>query len=616
MTPEMALRDAERALREQRHDDCERLCLEVLARQPRNLPATVLLGISRTRRGDPQAALEPLWKGVQLGPDSFEAWLWLGIAQKDVGRTAEAIRSLEKSARLAPGNPNTLRTLGLAHLDQSNGPAAVACLRDAVAAGARDAATYHQLAVAYQAVGDTARAVKSYQKALALDPKSADSWVMLGNLYLETARREEAISAFLAAHRLNPDTARGQIQLARAYREQGRLADAEEALGKAQTLEPDNTEALELISNLMQQMGRFGPAKEAIERAIELNPDQPRFYLNRTSCARTTEADRPLVARMAALAAREHSLEGRRNLHYALGKAYDDLGDPEAAMRHYDAANEAMRGLMGGRPFDREAHRTMFDRKIATYTREWLERNRSAGDPSKRPFFIVGMIRSGTSLTEQILSAHPQVAGGGEVPYWFERSRGKIGPTVALDGSILAADRLKELQEGYLELLEEIGGDRERTTDKMPNNYLFLGDLHLLFPNAKIVHCRRHPVDNCISIYTTPYRGPLDFAHDKANIVFVYREYLRLMEHWRSVLPPESMLEVDYEALVDHREAETRRMVEFLGLPWDDACLAPESNERVVRTPSLWQVRQPIYRSSVERWRRFEPWLEEFGELF
>jgi tetratricopeptide (TPR) repeat protein len=609
-------RAAEQALREQRYDDCERICEAILARNPRDLAATVLTGISLTRRGRPEAALAPLERGVVLGPSSFEAWLWLGLAQKGAGLVPQAVRSLEEAARLSPGNPTTLRALGLAHLDQSNGAAAVACLREAVASGARDSETYHQLAVAYQSVGDSARAVKAYQKAIALDPSSVDSLVMLGNLYLETARRDEAVEAFLAAHRLNPDSARGQIQLARAYRELGRLEEAESALRRARELEPDNTEALELVSNLLQQMGRFGDAKSAIDRAIEIAPDTPRFYLNRASCSKATEADRGLVGRLERmLAERRNGLQDLRNLHYALGKMHDELGDPERAMGHYDAANEAMRGLMGNQPFDRDTHRSMFDRKIEIYTTSFLREHAGVGDPSHRPVFIVGMIRSGTSLTEQILSSHPAVAGAGELPYWFERSRGTAGPAVGMDGRLLPTERLRGMQQEYRRMLEQVGEGCERTTDKMPNNYLFLGDLHFFFPNAKIVHCRRHPVDNCLSIYTTPYRGPLDFAHDRENIAFVYREYLRLMDHWRSVLPSGAMLEVDYEDLVDDREAATRRMIEFLGLPWDDACLAPEANERVVRTPSLWQVRQPVYRSSVEKWRRFEPWLGAFRDL-
>jgi hypothetical protein len=221
------------------------------------------------------------------------------------------------------------------------------------------------------------------------------------------------------------------------------------------------------------------------------------------------------------------------------------------------------------------------------------------------------MIRSGTSLVEQILSAHPAVVGAGELLYWFQNAPALVSRTA---GSI-NPQTLGETQSGYRDLLRGIGPDARRVTDKMPHNYMFVGEIHAAFPKVRFIHCRRHPVDNCLSIYMTPYQAPLDFAHDKGNITFVYREYQRLVAHWQSVIPADRWLDVDYEELVADPEPTTRQMVEFMGLPWDDACLRPEDNERAVKTPSMWQVRQPVYRTSTERWRKYEPWLGEFREL-
>jgi hypothetical protein len=183
------------------------------------------------------------------------------------------------------------------------------------------------------------------------------------------------------------------------------------------------------------------------------------------------------------------------------------------------------------------------------------------------------------------------------------------------DSSDWNPEGMKSLATRYLALLSTKAPKKARVVDKMPINFAGLGVIHAVFPNAKIIHVRRNPVDTCISIYTTPNRGLTEFGHDRGNIVFAYRQYQRLMEHWRQALPSGTMLEVDYEALVGDREAASRQIVDFVGEAWSDLCLQPEKNARTVVTPSVWQVRQPVYKTSVERWRRFEPWLGAFRAL-
>jgi hypothetical protein len=231
--------------------------------------------------------------------------------------------------------------------------------------------------------------------------------------------------------------------------------------------------------------------------------------------------------------------------------------------------------------------------------------------PDETPVLIVGMPRSGTTLVEQIVSSHHAVAAGGELGFWRERNRAGLG--------IFAADTdpddARRLAEDYLQVLRTISPSAARVTDKLPFNFAHLGIIRQVFPRATIVHCRRHPIDTCLSNFATNFQIPYDFAGDRGSLVFFYRQYQRLMAHWRAVLPAERFIEVDYEVLVADPEPLTRRLVAACGLDWDEACLAPHRNRRAIGTASLWQARQPIYRTSVERWRRYEPWLGELRAL-
>ena len=221
------------------------------------------------------------------------------------------------------------------------------------------------------------------------------------------------------------------------------------------------------------------------------------------------------------------------------------------------------------------------------------------------------MMRSGTTLVEQILSSHSQIGASGENRFWPLNRPALFGSS----GRTLKPSDLPGFGRRYVEALRKVVPSDKHVTDKMPANYEMLGAIHVALPNARIIHMKRNPVDTCISIYATPNRVPIDYAYDRENIVFAYEQYLRLMEHWRTVLPANRFLEVNYEDIVQDRETQARKMLDLIGLDWDEALMHHEQNQRNVITPSLWQVRQPIYTSSVERWRRYEPWLGAFKKL-
>ena len=303
--------------------------------------------------------------------------------------------------------------------------------------------------------------------------------------------------------------------------------------------------------------------------------------------------------------------KARISLHFGLGKAFNDLAEYGEAMRHYDAANGLRARTMR---LDLPALVRLYDDIIRAFPGETLER---AGRPEpapagacELPVLIVGMPRSGTTLVERIVSAHPAVAAGGELPFWSTRIRNmQIGL-----GPISDAAALSKAAEDYGAVLRRIDAHALRVTDKAGANFEGLGLIRLAFPDAQIIHCRRHPIDTALSIYFSNFGGHA-FANDRGDIVFFYRQYEKLMDFWRSVLRPDRFTEVEYERLVADREMQTRRLIDFLGLSWDEACMTPERNARAVQTASVWQARQPVHETSVERWRRYKSWLGELKEL-
>ncbi len=390
---------------------------------------------------------------------------------------------------------------------------------------------------------------------------------------------------------------------------QDRGGEAEDRLRQLLAHDPSNSEAHLVLAYLFTETGRFDEAAASFERSIELAPWQATAYHGLVSSRRMTEADRPLLARIEArLGAADASERQRMTLHFAAGKVLDDLRDYAGAVAHFDAANELRRRLSP--PFDRVYLVQRVDRIVARFTRELFAEHAAMGRGDETPVLVVGMPRSGTTLVERIVSSHPRVGGGGELPFWNER--GSVWADVEMGKLAGAADGLRG---DYLRVLRRIGPDALRVTDKMPFNFLWLGLVHLLFPNARIVHCRRNPIDTCLSIYATQFIQTWGYASDRGDLAFYYRQYLRLMEHWREVLPPDRLLDVDYEDTTSAPEETARRLIAFTGLDWDPACLLPERNPGAVRTASTWQARQPIYRSSVERWRHYEPWLGELRGL-
>ncbi len=473
------------------------------------------------------------------------------------------------------------------------------------------AEAHYDLGICLLRCGRLAKAADSLQRAVELQPGFHAALSQLAHALEQGGKEQEALHAYRKLGRTTDDPFERLYYSAKVAALEGKPDEAEGKLRRLLILKPRYEGPRVLLGKLLSEHGRFEEAASELTKAINTVPTA---FEKLTAIRRMTEADRPLIERMRDLVDGAHlNLESRIAVQFGLGKTFNDLGDYAEAMRYYDAAN-ALRA--NTTHLDRIGLVTRYDSIIARYSAESLDRAAQLRMRSTRrgddvPVFIVGMPRSGTTLADQILSSHPAVAAAGELPFW----KARLGDWQLRPAGSPDSDALIQAAEEYRTLMFAIDPQALRITNKEPKNFELLHLIRLAFPDARIIHCRRHPVDTCLSIFFSNFWAHQDYACNRGDLVFAYRQYERLMDHWRSVLPLDRFTEVDYEALVEDREAETRRLVDFIGLDWHEACLAPERNRHPVKTLSVWQARQPVYKTSVERWRRYEPWLGELRDL-
>ncbi|ABC23013.1 tetratricopeptide repeat-containing sulfotransferase family protein [Rhodospirillum rubrum] len=594
-------------------DQRARLALDrALALRPRAAEALLLRGLVDQRRGDLAAAAEWFRRAIRARKDFADAHLNLGSCLIGLGQTEEALRQFGRAVALAPGMALAHLNLAQALLDQGDLGRARSAIDRARALAPDALPILLARARILAAQEDYEAAGAAWEDCVARAPGDVLVLNDAANFLLEDNRVEDSLALYRRAVALAPTSQEVRKNLIRALMTTGALDEAEaEAVGWLGT-QGEDPRFRRLLGDVLVRAGRFPEARSAYVAAWDALPEDDNIPLGLTATGKMKSGealgDRILERWTAQGAAGVVSAD----IAYAAGKVLDDRQDYDGAFAAFAQAN---RLKAADHPFDADAHDRFVEAVSTVFTPALFERFAGLGSPSETPVLVVGLPRSGTTLVEQIIASHPQAAGAGELTHVsrFEHSlpwrvgeagrRGYPACVAGLDGAIL--DRFTA---HYLHELTRIGPKARRVVDKLPNNFLRLGLFALAFPKARIIHCRRDLVDTCLSLYFQSFAGGHEYRHDLVSLGRYARAYLAMMAHWRRVLPL-PMLEVDYADVVADQEKASRTMLEFLGLAWDEVVLRFHKREATVATASRWQVRQPIYATSVARWRRYEQHL-------
>ena len=621
--------------------EAARIYEAIAAREPGNAEARHYLGALLASAGRLQDAKPLMKRALELKPSEFaflENYVGVLVLAEDF---AEALELGRKALERQPRNPNLvyLNAASLQKLDRLDEARAafVALLRLAPA----HLAGRKEYAVTLSRLGELDEAMRVVGALIAEQPRFADAYLVRANIHSIRGEFSAALADYERALALQPNAHETGHSYGRALDTIGRYEDALAAFDRALALRPTYIDALIGRGAALKVMNRMSEAYACFDQAIARGGDaeakglaargaalaeageteQAREILRRATESEASsagawqsfvdlvkfEAGDPAIAAMEArLAEVERKQPGEAQpLHFALAKAYLDIGDSERAFTHLDAGNHMKRAQLA---YDAGANHTHNDAIAAAFQVETFARFAGAGSRAAAPIFVVGMPRSGTTLIEQILASHPAIHGAGEL-HGLPQIAAEIGglPDGLAD---LTADDLARLGDDYVARAGELPAGKTRFVDKLPGNFINLGLVRLILPEARIIHVRRDPVDTCLSCYSKNFKAAnLPYTYDQTELGLFYRDYEALMAHWRATLPATHFLEVEYETVVDDVEAQARRMIAFLGLPWDPACLEFHRTKRPVRTASVNQVRMPIYRASVGRWRAHAAFL-------
>ncbi len=585
-----------------RLDEAEASYTQAIALKPDYAEAHSNLGITLKALGRLDQALASYTQAIALKPDYAEAHYNLGITLQELGRLDEAEASYTQAIALKPDFAkahsnlgNTLKELG--RLNQ-----ALANYRQAIALKPDYAEAHYNLGIALQELGRLDEAEASYTQAIALKPDFAEAHYNLGNTLKELGRLDEAEASYTQAIALEPDYAEAHSNLGITLKALGRLDEAEASYTQAIALKPDYAEAHSNLGTTLKALNRLDEAEASYTQAIALKPDFAEAHRMLASMKKFDAQDEQYSKMLELYLDKNISEEQRCHINFGLAKACEDLGNFEQAYTHYSQGNMLRKKLLN---YDINQDVELFKQLKSSYP-GIVENSLEPDNLSKNliPVFILGMPRSGTTLVEQIISSHWQVTGAGELNFVDQ-----FGAGIATGITKVNNESLLDFRQNYLNKLQNVSKGNLIVTDKMPLNFRYIGLLAAAFPEAKIIHVKRNPAAVCWANYKQYFVSKsIGYCYAIDDVISYHKLYENLMGFWTSTLS-ERIYNLDYELLTVNQESETRRLIEYLDLDWDEKCLSPQNNTRSVSTASNLQVRQKVYQGSSEQWRKYQPFL-------
>lgn len=607
---------------------------QLMVLQPNEPDLPRLLGLALSQMNRAQEGLPYLQKAVRMGPQNPLALMHLGFVLKTLALDTQAAVYFEKVTRLAPDEPAAYINLAAIYTEQGKHTLAIESARQGVRLAPTMPEAQHNLGLSLLNSGLARESFPPLQQALKLKPEFPEAWMHLGRSYSAMGRYEDATVAYLECLRLAPGHVGGAVNLANVWFRRGYTADAIDLYRQVLSKEPDRWEARLSLASALADEDRFDESLTVIEnitppasRAREVffqrvhlltksgQTEAARLLLDKDKNhdlrywltffdlaqddAQRTEAVSGIESR---LAEPEANIEAKINGAFTLGEHAHSLKDYPRAFKHYSQGHSWLGEIQ---PYDHATWEQDVE-SIFKFHQQMCSKNHALDydNRSPKPLFIVGMPRSGTSLLEQILDCHPDVVGGGELP-----DIGRIAANLRVKG--LDSDRFRSEGTAYLEHLHQLGPQAKWVTDKMPHNFQYIGLIAILFPHARIIHCCRDPRDNALSIWRQRFVGYHAYANDLSNLARHYTAHEMIMMRWKEKVA-NPIICVKYEDIVANMESQVVRVLKFLELEFEPACLEFHKNPRKVRTASRDQVNKPLYATSLGQWHSYAEQLAPF----
>ncbi|MEE8351481.1 MAG: tetratricopeptide repeat protein [Rhodospirillales bacterium] len=623
MTPDEALLVLEQGLAHHHSgklDEAKKLYQQILDADPANADALHLLGVVRFQSDRVEDAVELITRAVKRRPKNPQFLNNLGEACRALGKLGEAAKYYKRAIKNDPGHAGALKNLAKVYADQGKFDEAEDCYRRALANNPGDGEILVNLGDVLKNRGKLNNAAECFNRALAVNAGDVGALNNLANVLSMQDKPDEAIACFKRVIEIVPGDGAVHNNLGALYQDQGDAENAMASYERALELNPDAEDVLSNMAILKKEAGEHNAAETLCRRILEINPEGAETYYNLSRVKKFIPGDADIKAmekfRVRLDRGSEKAREKIMYLDYSLGKAYGDIGEHDREFEVIAGANRLKRDMLD---YDVADDEKRVDRIMDVFDRKFFDSHKDQGFEDATPIFIIGMPRSGTTLVEQILASHSNVHGAGELNFLANVIRDFTAEkkwTDAISG--FSAEQFRGLGEAYMANLSPLAPGVPRITDKMPRNFFFAGIIALSLPGARIIHCRRDAMDTCLSNFEHLFPGGQKFTYDQGELGRYYVLYARLMDHWRAVLGGQ-IFDLDYEALIAEPEPVMRKMLEFCGLGWQDACLDFHKTKRAVRTASAAQVRQPLYASAIKRWKKYEkhlgPLLDALGPL-